>query len=210
MNKNKKATSIIEAIIMILILLIWILWLFNLYTKSSNLSNYTKNKIEAIEMAREWIEAMENIRNTNWILLWADTKNCWNTLNYTIDCVGDNWTSHDIKEWLYKIYTDANWKWKLSKASWLTSKNYSDSNYRNFFRVNLDSNWLYTQSWWTNFMPIYTREINVSYNDDTNWDSNTNSNDEKMTIHSIVMWVDSHWKNAHKVDLESIITNWKK
>ena len=210
MNKNKKATSIIEAIVMILILLIWILGLFNIYTKSYNLSTSTKNKIEAIEIAREWIEAMENIRNTNWILLWADSKNCWNVSNYNNDCVWDNWSTHDITNWMYKIYTDANWRWTLTKSSWLTSKNYSDSNYRNFFRVNVDTNWLYTQSWWTTFAPLYTREINISYPEDTNWDWTNNSNDEKMQINSIVMWVDSHWSSAHIVDLESMLTNWKK
>jgi len=211
MNKNKKATSIIEAIVMILILLIWILGLFNIYTKSYNLSTSTKNKIEAIEIAREWIEAMENIRNTNWILLWADSKNCWNVLNYNNNCVWDNWRTYDIITWMYKIYTDSSWKWTLSgSTSSFTTKDYKNSNYRNFFRVNLDTNWLYTQNWWTPFAPLYTREINVSYNDDTNWDSNTDSNDEKMTIHSIVMWVDSHWNSAHIIDLESMITNWRK
>jgi len=210
MNKNIKATSIIEAIIMILILLIWILGLFNIYIKSYNLSTSTKNKIEAIEIAREWIEAMENIRNTNWILLWADAKNCWNVLNYNNNCVWDNWNTYDITSWMYKIYTDSNWRWTLSKASWLTSKDYKNTSYRNFFRVNLDTNWLYTQNWWTNFTPIYTREINISYPEDTDSSWTANSNDEKMQINSIVMWLDSHWNTAHSINLESLITNWKK
>jgi len=210
MNKNKKATSIIEAIIMILILLIWILGLFNIYTKSYKLSTSTRNKIEAIEIAREWIEAMENIRNTNWVLLSADSKNCWNVLNYNKNCVWNNWTTYDIKKWMYKIYTDSNWKWTLHKTNSQTTKNYKNNSYKNFFKVNLDTNWLYTQNWWTNFMPLYTREINISYPEDTNWDWTKNSNDEKMKINSIVMWADSHWKTAHIVNLETMLTNWKK
>jgi len=210
MKKNKKATSIIEAIIMILILLIWILWLFNIYKKSLNLSTNIKFKIQAIEMAREWIEAMENIRNTNWLLLWADPKNCWNTLNYDNLCVWDTWTSHDITAWLYKIYTDSNGRWLLSKSSSLTSKDYKNSDYRNFFKINKDSNWLYTQSWWTTFKPTFTREIDINYNTDTNWDWNKNSNDKIMTINSIVMWVDSSWTWTHIIDLWTDLTNWKK
>ncbi len=207
MKKNKKATSIIEAIIMILILLIGILWLFNIYTKSEQLSLSTKYKIQAIEMAREWIEAMENIRNTNWILLWADQANCWNTLNYDNWCVW-NTSPKKISSWLYKIYTDTKWKWILEKSS-LTTKDYKNSNYRNFFRINKDSKWLYTQSWWTTFMPIFTREININYKD-TNWDWNNNDKDNEMNINSIVMWEDSHWSWAHIVDLNSSLTNWKK
>jgi len=215
MKQNKKATSIIEAIIMILILLIWILGLFNIYTKSYNLSTSTKNKIEAIEIAREWIEAMENIRNTNWVLLWADAKNCWNVLNYNNNCVWDNSSTYDITAWMYKIYTDSNWRWTLSKASWLVSKDYKNINYRDFFRVNLDTNWLYTQNWWTTFSPIFTREINISYIDDGIDESNdidnwTPSNEYKMKINSIVIWLDSHWNSAHSVNLESLITNWRK
>ena len=211
MKKIKKATSIIEAIIMILIITIWIVGLFNIYNSSIKVANSTKNKIQAIEIAREWIEAMENIRNTNWQILWADKDNCWNTFNYNNNCIWNNSTTYDISPWMYKIYNQ-NWRWKLLKASSsLTTKNYKDPNYRNFFRVKLDSNWFYTQSWWTNFKPIFTREINISYPEDTNSDWTQNSNDEKMNIHSIVMWTDWFWSwSAHIVDLEWMLTNWKK
>jgi len=210
MKKNLKATSIIEALIMIVILTFWILWLYDIYIKSYYLSISTKNKIQAIEMAREWIEAMENIRNTNWVLLWADPKNCWNSFNYDINCVGSDNDTYDIKSWLYKIYPDSNWKWLLEAPNTtLNSKDYSDSTYRDFFRIRKDNNWLYTQSWWTDFYPIFTREINISYSD-SNWDWTANSNDEVMNVNSIVMWKDSHWNEPHIVELQWILTNWKK
>jgi hypothetical protein len=212
MIKNKKATSIIEAIVMILILLIWIIWLYNIYTKSYRLSNSTKNKIEAIEIAREWIEAMENIRNTNWILLWADNKNCWNAMNYDNNCVWSTNTSYKINSWMYRIYTDTNWKWTL-EAPWssLTSWDYQNNAYKTFFKVQLDWNWLYTQNWSsTDFYPIFTREININYTLDTNIDWVYNANDESMDIKSIVIWQDSHWNTPHKIELETTLTNWKK
>jgi len=209
MKKQKKATSIIEAIIMILIIVIWVIWLFNIYTKSQKLSTSTKNKIEAIEIAREGIEAMENIRNTNWLVLWWDPNNCWNALNYDNACIWDTWVTHDITNWLYKIYTDSNWRWLLeAPTTSLTSKNYSNSYYREFFIVRKDNNWLYTQSWWTDFKPIYTREILIDYLDTGYWAHN--SNNEKMLVNSIVMWTDWYGSWAHIVDLETMLTNWKK
>jgi hypothetical protein len=184
--------------------------MYQVFWNSQKLSVSTANKIQAIQIAREWIEAMENIRNTNWILLWADSRNCWNVLNYNNDCVWDNWNTYDIRNWMYKIYTDSNWKWKLeAQSSSLTSWDYKNSDYKRFFRVNLDANWLYTQTWWTNFTPLYTREINISYND-TNWDWTPNSQDESMNIKSIVMWQDSHGKEPHIVELDTVLTNWKK
>jgi len=81
---TKKATSIVEVMVIMLILVTWIVWMYKVYSESENLSTSTKNKITAIQIAREWIEAMKNIRDTNWILFSTNTENCWNTLNYKI------------------------------------------------------------------------------------------------------------------------------
>jgi hypothetical protein len=51
------------------------------------MSNNLDMKIQAIQIAREGIEAMTNIRDTNWKMLSTDNKNCWNTLNYDTNCV---------------------------------------------------------------------------------------------------------------------------
>ena len=54
---------------------------------SQKFSNATGNRIEAIQIARDGLEAMTNIRDTNWILYGADPENCWNTMNYSGSCV---------------------------------------------------------------------------------------------------------------------------
>jgi hypothetical protein len=70
--------------------------MYNIYGSSIKLSNSTENKITAISIAREGIEAITNIRDTNNLLFKADLKNCWNVLNYNANCIGDNTTNNDI------------------------------------------------------------------------------------------------------------------
>jgi len=53
MKKIKKATSVIEAMIIMLIVVNGVVGMYSLYNRSQKLSIATKNRIEAIQMARE-------------------------------------------------------------------------------------------------------------------------------------------------------------
>jgi len=207
---DKKATSVIEAMVVLLIVISWVVWMFQVFWNSQKLSTSTTNKIQAISMAREGIEAMKNIRDTNWILFSSDTTNCWNVLNYNSACV---WatspaTSTDIPTWSYKIYQKANNRWYISKKT-AHVDSFKNSWYRSIFKVWLDSNWFFTQSWAVSeIKPLYTREIKINYlkANNTPW----NSNHPKMQIKSIVWWKDLSSNEPHKVEFTSILTNWKK
>lgn len=185
----------------LLIITVWIVWVFTIYSNSRKLSDTTKYRIEAIEIAREGIEAMKNIRDTNYLALGSDTVNCWNTFNYNWNCVWitSPYTSTDISSWSYIIYQDSlSNRWLLS---WTTTWNYSESAYRNNFKIKKDSNWFYTQSGWiVDLKPIFTREIQISYP--------SSSNDSKMDVKSLVQWADS--SGTHKVDLVLELHNRKK
>jgi len=209
MKISKKATSIVEAMIVILIVTIWVVWMYKIYFNSTALIDSTENKIKAISIAREWIEAMTNIRDTNWLILWSDYKNCWNTLNYTNSCIWNtNTTASDIPNWSwwYIIYKDTDNNWKLKNyQSWV----YSSVTYRDNYRVWLSGSWFYTQTWTiTNLKPVFTREIQIDYID-TDLNALTDSNDEKMKVTSIVRWADRSWKKVHEIKFESILSNWK-
>ena len=67
MKKNKIAVSLIESMVVVTILSIWLVWVFWFFIKSRNFLDWVSAKIQAMEMAREGIEAIENIRDTNWI-----------------------------------------------------------------------------------------------------------------------------------------------
>ncbi len=201
MKISKRATSIAEVLVIMLIIIVWTVWMFTIFSKWQALSNTTENRIQAIQIAREWLEAMINIRDTNYLLYSANYDNCWNTLNYNLNCITDriNATATDIPTWSYKIYQDSNNRWDLS--NWISNP-YSDLNYRNFFKVWIDWNWLYTQSWWIDTKPLFTREIKVSY---PGWDSNS----EQMNITSLVQWSDSSKNWVLKVELSTKLFNFK-
>lgn len=194
MKLNKKWTSIAEAIIVMMIVTIWVVWMYNIYNNSQNLSNNSINRLKAIDIAREWIEAVTNVRDTNWLLFWANLDNCWDTYNYDSSCITNN---VNISSRSYIIYKNNENRWILEpKTTW----NYSSWTYRNNFEVKTDDKWFYTQSWWTNkIIPLFTREIKIN----NLW--------QEMNVKSIVRWTDS-WRNSwnYEVKLETTLTNWKK
>lgn len=198
---NKKATSIAEALVVMLIIVTWVTWMYNILKKSTDLTTSVENKIKAIQIARQWIEAFTNIRDTNWILFSSDYKNCWNVLNYNSNCIWNATNANDIaNNWSYVIYKDSNSRWKLaSKATWI----YSNATYINNFRVWLDSGWIYTQTWTlNNLTPFFTRELKITYT----WN---NSNNSDLTVKSIVQRLDWTSTQPHKVEFSQKLTNWK-
>lgn len=204
MKISKRATSIVEVLVIMLIIIVWTVWMFTIFSKWQALSNTTENRIQAIQIAREWLESMINIRDTNYLNYSANYDNCWNTLNYNWTCVTASIddTATDIPAWSYKIYQDTDNKWKIFTWSVVTYS-YSDPAYRTFFKVMTDSNWLYTQSWGTaDIKPLFTREIKVSY-----WVWGSNS--EQMNIISLVQWSDSSKNWVLKVELSTKLFNFK-
>lgn len=206
MKKSTSATSIVESLIVMLIIVTGITWMYNIFSQSQKLSDTTGNRIEAIQIAREWIEAMTNVRNTNWVLFAADYKNCWNTFDYDNRCIWDTANTDIVDGNSYKIYQDSSTdRWILeNETSWV----YSDSWYRNRFQVFKDTNGFYSQSSWTPFSPIFTREIIIEYLD-SDWWWAPNSDDEKMRVTSRVQWQDSSRSTPYNLELETILTNWK-
>ncbi len=198
MISSKTASTLIETLIAMVIIVVWITWVYKIYFESQKLSVTTNNRIKAIAIAREWIETTQNIRDTNWLIYWADLKNCWNSFNYDFLCIWDNVWVHKIWTWNYIVYKDTDNRWKLYDK-WV-SWTYKDTLYRQAYEVKLDSDWLFTQSWWIQTIkPLFTRQINISYPEN-----------EKMLVKSIVSWSDSSSPNFHSITLENILTNWKR
>jgi len=207
MQINKKATSIIEAMVVLLIVVSWVTGMYSIFTKSIKLSDSTENKLHAIEIAKQWIEGFTNIRDTNWLRFSSDIDNCWNTMNYDARCIW--WSGTDIPDnWHFIIYKNTSNNWEIEEKT-VPNYNYNNSNYRTEYRVWLDNKWIYTQNGTlTNLnniinelKPIFTREIRTKYSD---------TNDPKLEVTSLVQWVDSSSNEIQKVELNKTLTNWKK
>jgi len=212
MKQQQSAYSIVEALVVMVMISLGLSGLFWIFSESQKLSNSTEQRIQAIQIAREWIEAFENIRDTNALLYRADLKNCWNVENYNSACFWDDSIIPDIgHEVSYSVTQDSSNRWMLNRISkWTSNDEFNDLWYRDDFRVQLDSDWFYTQSWsGTNTSPVFTRELFVEYIEDTDGIAPINSNDEKMRVTSIVQWNDSAWDIGKRIELVSELTNWR-
>lgn len=210
--KNNYWSSIIEVIVVIVIITIWLVGAYWILNSWSKLALTSENRIKAINIAREWIEAVKNIRDTNWIKFSSDYTNCWNVKDYDATCISDNSINKLILSWSYTI--SQNWDlWHLSKIS-DTLENGSFSWVIKNYPVYFDENWLSTQTWsytkrcnsntstWC--VSIFSREILVDYPD------TGSAKDKKIKISSKVKWVDwSKTWSPYEVNLSTILTNWK-
>jgi len=208
MKISKKATSIAEAIVVTLIIVVWLTWVYNIFMQSIKLTGSIENKIQAIQIAREWIEWITNIRNTNWILFPSNIDSCWKTLNYDNRCIPAV-LYNEIDPTSYKIYRDSDFRWILEEPGWWVGTNYSDPTYRAFYNVWLTASWTYSQTTdiTTNLRQIYTRELKVETINAITADWSTNNHWLKIT--SIVQWKDSSKNDSRKIEIESILTNYK-
>lgn len=197
MKKNKFASTMIEAVVVLSILSIGIVWVYWFFSKSRNFLDWVSAKIEAIEIAREGIEAIENIRNTNWLKFSSNIDKCWNVLNYNQNCI-----NQDVEKifWQNKyILINKEWLWYLEKVN--NFSDYKDENYRREFYV-WKNDLKYCQPIWPNCKRIpwnYTRKLEVKRIDN-----------DSMKIISTVEWIDITKSTNRTVKLENILTNYKR
>lgn len=224
MKKSLAGTSIIESIVVLLVVVIWITWVYKLLFASQQLANSTAQRIEAIQIARDGLEAFTNIRDTNWLIYAGDYENCWNVLNYTPTCIWNDGIATRIRWWRlgpdtrkFIIYKDPiTHKFmledRLDDPTWFDYTNdTAGEDYREFYRVWKDAQWFYTQgtSISTDITPIYTRTLQTDYID-TDWSGSDQSRfDDKIIVTSTVEWKDPASTEIKKLEMSTTLTNWK-
>ena len=164
----------------------------------------TEDNIKAINLAREWIEWVINIRDTNWLRFSGDRVNCWRTQDYNGGCINDPSFVSLISSGSYTLYT-RNGAWLLSWATQIDPvANWNG--YASMYRVGLDSEGFFTQTGvvttqtcsnqtQTGCLSIFAREINLIV-----------TNSGSMNVSSIVRWQERRYRS---VILNTTLTNWK-
>ncbi|MDP2103376.1 MAG: prepilin-type N-terminal cleavage/methylation domain-containing protein [Candidatus Gracilibacteria bacterium] len=205
MHKNHRGNSIIEIMVVIIILTVGIIGTYGILSSGQKLSITSENRIKAINIAREGLEAVENIRDTNWIKFSSDYENCWKVKDYDPTCIGI--TGKAFPGGSYTLVQN-NTLWYLS-GTIAPSATYTT--YRGQFPVYLDNKGLSTSSGSaalplcgstknTDCQSIFTREIQIS-----------NPDADHLKVNSIVTWVDSSKTSGpYIINLETTLTNWKK
>lgn len=194
---SRRAMTLVEVMGMMVIVSLWLLTLWQITYNGQILADNTENRIRAINLAREWIEIITNIRDTNWVKFSSDRKNCWRTLSYDIACVWNGSHTANLSG-TYIVY--------LSGMAWYTQ----DVTPTVHTGMYLDEKGLPYQTGWTiptlprctvstltGCTTLFTRQITVTP---------INDGSTGMLVNVQVDWRD---KQKHSIALDVTLTNWK-
>jgi len=151
--KNKKAETLVEITLSVAILALVLIWMLKVLWNARISSEWAEKRIQAVSLAREWLEMFRYIRELNYMKYPDKKRICWNFLK-------DNqwWWLWD---WLLDLNDD------LCLEDWVTwSANHIFENDRYYMPLqNLDN-----ESLWRYFL---------DWNSilDANWETRKNSNE---------------------------------
>jgi len=130
----KQGFTIREVLVIVVVISIWLLSVVVALTNGMKYVQKTRQKVVALNLAREWMEAIYQIRDTNWTR-WAGVKDqCWLKIDPLVDewsprCGDDTWMTtgsyvlQRLSTW-WQEYFALTWPWMwLDLSSWLSSGN---------------------------------------------------------------------------------------
>jgi prepilin-type N-terminal cleavage/methylation domain-containing protein len=227
----KKGFTLIEIIIVVWILSILVVSSIAFVNNWLNFTKVTRQKVIAINFAREWIESVYQIRDTNWQKRPWKKDECWLKLDPLNDVSGD-WCENDswmwsgnyiiAQEWSDSKYFILSW-WLIpwfNIADWTSGNNI-------FYRLcflswqrkacpNIDrsiwksAEWIYLRqiSWkW-----VFLKNTNIewwTYIDCTKWDD-PNCWDDQAKEYRFCSKVWYMWWNQGEIEICALITNFVK
>lgn len=191
---DNRWSSIVEIMAMMTILGIAVTAMFSTVIGGIYFAKDSENRIKAINLAREWIEWVTNLRNTNWLRFSSDQTNCWKVLDYNAACIGNILASTSLISTGSYVLEHENGAWYLS---WSTSWSW----------LWIDDQWYYYSSGITasdvrctfdiviNCRSPFTREIRI-----------TASGSWRIHVTATVDWFERRQQN---VTITTTLTNWK-
>lgn len=111
-NLNQRGETLAETLIALSILAIGITMASSSIINTLRNMTTAKNRIIAVNIAREGMEAMHNIRDTNWLLYSDLRRECWNNDPSVTPCDGQN----PLPPGIYVVYRAQDNHWKLALA----------------------------------------------------------------------------------------------
>ena len=192
--KSRKGETLVEVLVALVLLVVGALGALRLLGLAEISNQITKERVIATNLAREGLEAVRNIRDTNWLRFAGERRRCWNNLDAS-QCLDDN--SDGIpndpiehqKSYLAK-FNSTNFRWELD-ATGLTSRlnlrdglDASDPEYC----LQLTANGIYNHDA-TGDDTIYFREIYTEYIE-PDQSSAVDESANILRVTSKVEWVD--------------------
>lgn len=116
-KQRKKGETLIEVLVSLFCLALGSGAAAALIISALQTNAFTKDNLIALNLAREGVEAVRSIRDTNWLKWSYDKDTCWNLID---DSKCDKTTAKKIPEGFYRVGMDlgvtpgaADFKWKL-------------------------------------------------------------------------------------------------
>jgi hypothetical protein len=194
---DKRWSSLIEIMAMMAILWLAITAMFSTVIGGIYFATDSENRIKAINIAREWLEWVTNLRNTNWLRFSSDQLNCWRVLSYISSCIwssayaGANSLGTTPTNYVLENKNGAWYVTGATTASWL----WIDSN--GYYYATSATTPICTFDITRNCRSPFTRVINIQLNGWNTW---------SITATSRVDWFE---RRAQNVTIQTTLTNWK-
>lgn len=209
MKINKSWVAIIEVIIWIFIFTIWLVSIYLTISSSINLNDYNKNQIIASNLAREWLELVKNLRDSNYVNLHR-----WDSINPNLTSWFSNSSNLIQTGVYYKVKTgfDKSNAWftvKLNPISWFKEwPEFINTDMKNYeLCLNATNKYVYNcVTVWNKSTRFYryVKFEDLKYKD-SSWNIVT-VNDAYKVI-SKVIWY-NRW--YHETSLTTIIADYKR
>ena len=202
MNFKKKGESIVEVLVAIMILSIVMTAAFKILVNTTSSNVDVKNRIIALNIAREGIEAVRNVRDTNWFKYAGNTDTKWlchDTLSDKNKCWGTVLLSDLLVDGFYKaIFSEADDRYFLELISTnsnvklnLETPSTDSEDFRLFKKTN--EKFTYDNTSGTNILSPFFHQIELeipSAMNICNSSANNNCAEDKLKIISRVQWAE--------------------
>lgn len=188
-NKNHRGESLIETIISIVLITLAVTAAITLIVTTMRASEASKERIIAINLAREGIEAVRAIRDTNWLVYSSRRRICWNTVGECNDNTPkDGITDSPINVGYYRVGLSSGFSWELEYYPGALESEWRDD-YQLYLENNFYTHRVTDLAGNPNVKSNFARRIYVTYLDD---DGNPgNAGDNRMEVTSEVRFVES-------------------
>lgn len=212
---KRPAESLIEVIIAIFVVSLGAGTASTLIVNALQSNSFSRDNLIALNLAVEGIEAMRDIRDTNWLKFSFDRKNCWDLMPGTATCD----VNSKIKNDNYTVYLNVDYDWQLTPfgtTSPLNLDNFNGDAVNNYYKLRIltsgglsekkiyssnetieENPSTFTQLAQTDpFYGRFYRMIQIS-NPDLN----------SMSVTSVVQWKSQNV--VHSITLSTLLTNYQ-